>query len=123
MSEWLLMYLGLHLNDSIADHGGEAFKHFITHLIFSPRFYFSWDYLEAANTIRASECFQKAFELDARDGDAARRFAEGFAEGREGDLVEVIANRTIEGEGGFENSGSWPGVIYRLMHRHGKLLG
>ncbi len=63
--------------------------------------------MEAANPldpIRASKCFQKAFELDAREGDAARRLAEGFAEEREWDLVEVIANRTIEGEGGFEDS-------------------
>jgi len=54
--------------------------------------------------IRASKCFQKAFELDAREADAARRLAEGFAEEREWDLVEVVANRTIEGEGGFEDS-------------------
>jgi superkiller protein 3 len=53
--------------------------------------------------IRASKCFQKAFELDAREGDAARRLAEGFAEDREWDLVDVVANRAIEGEGGFED--------------------
>lgn len=63
--------------------------------------------MEAAkplDPVRASKCFQKAFELDAREGDAARRLAEGFAEEREWDLVEVITNRTIEGEGGFEGS-------------------
>lgn len=34
--------------------------------------------------------------------EAARRLAEGFAEDREWDLVEVIARRAIEGEGGLE---------------------
>ena len=51
---------------------------------------------------RSSKCFQKAFELDAREGEAARRLAEGFAEEREWDLVEVVARRTIDGEGGLE---------------------
>lgn len=51
---------------------------------------------------RASKCFQKAFELDAREGEAARRLAEGFAEEYEWDLVEVVARRTIEGEGGMD---------------------
>jgi superkiller protein 3 len=51
---------------------------------------------------RASKCFQKAFELDAREGDAARRLADGFADEREWDLVEVVARRTIEGEGGLD---------------------
>lgn len=49
---------------------------------------------------RASKCFQKAFELDATQTDAGRRLAESFAEEREWDLVEVVARRTIEGEGG-----------------------
>jgi superkiller protein 3 len=62
-------------------------------------------YLELADPPdpgRASKCFQKAFELDAREGDAARRLAQGFADDREWDLVEVVAKRTIEGEGGIE---------------------
>ncbi|KAF7321489.1 Antiviral protein [Mycena kentingensis (nom. inval.)] len=62
-------------------------------------------YLEAAtpsDPTRASKCFQKAFELDARESDAARRLADGFAEEREWDLVEVVARRTIEGEGGLD---------------------
>ena len=61
--------------------------------------------MEAANPPdpnRASKCFQKAFELDATQADAARRLAESFAEEREWDLVEVVARRTIEGEGGNE---------------------
>lgn len=61
-------------------------------------------YLEQAtpsDPIRASKCFQKAFELDPRETAAARRLAEGFANDREWDLVEVVAQRTIDGEGGL----------------------
>jgi hypothetical protein len=112
VSELFPIHRNIHLNDFIADHREEAFKHFITSLkhtsSFAPAFTsLGIYYSEAANPpdpIRASKCFQKAFEIDAREGDAARRLAEGFAEEREWDLVEVIANRTIEGEGGFENS-------------------
>lgn len=64
-------------------------------------------YLEVANPPdpnRASKCFQKAFELDATQAGAARRLAERFAEEGEWDLVEVVARRTIEGEGGNEQN-------------------
>ncbi|KAI0268796.1 TPR-like protein [Gloeopeniophorella convolvens] len=95
-----------------SDHFEEAFQQYITSLKHYPTFAPAFTslgiyYSEAANPpdpIRASKCFQKAFELDAREGDAARRLAEGFAEEREWDLVEVVANRAIEGEGGFEDS-------------------
>ena len=50
--------------------------------------------------IRASKCFQKAFELDAREAVAARQLVKGFANDAEWDLVEVVAQRTIDGEGG-----------------------
>jgi superkiller protein 3 len=55
---------------------------------------------------RASKCFQKAFELDAREAEAARRLSEGFVEEEEWDLAEIVARRTIEGEGGVEGQGS-----------------
>ncbi|KAE8260113.1 hypothetical protein A4X13_0g561 [Tilletia indica] len=58
--------------------------------------------LEPPNTDRAAKCFQKAFELDARETIAAHRLAEGFANDREWDLVEVVARRTVEGEGASE---------------------
>ncbi|KAF5386053.1 hypothetical protein D9615_002427 [Tricholomella constricta] len=61
-------------------------------------------YAESATPLdpnRASKCFQKAFELDPREAEAARRLAEGFAEDRDWDLVDVVARRTIEGEGGL----------------------
>jgi hypothetical protein len=54
----------------------------------------------------STKCFQKAFELDAREADAARQLAEGFLEEWEWDLIEVVMNRTIniEGKDGFEDS-------------------
>ncbi|KAG8720783.1 Superkiller protein 3 [Ceratobasidium sp. 394] len=87
----------------------ESYKHFIASLkqnsSYAPAFtslgiYYS-EHANPPDPLRASKCFQKAFELDAREGDAARRLAEGFAEEREWDLVEVVARRTIEGEGGL----------------------
>ncbi len=52
----------------------------------------------------ALKCFQKAFELNAREADAARQLAEGFLEEQEWDLVKVVMNRTIEGKGRFEDT-------------------
>ena len=51
---------------------------------------------------RAFKCFQKAFELDATETDAARRLAEGYADDDEWALVRTVANRVMEGEGGVE---------------------
>ncbi|OAX37205.1 superkiller protein 3 [Rhizopogon vinicolor AM-OR11-026] len=95
------------------DLGGEsreeAFKYFITSLKhnreYAPAYtslgvYYS-EHASPPDPTRASKCFQKAFELDAREAEAARRLAEGFANEREWDLVEVVARRTIDGEGGM----------------------
>jgi superkiller protein 3 len=87
----------------------EAFKSFITSLKhnreYAPAYtslgvYYS-EHASPPDPTRASKCFQKAFELDAREAEAARRLAEGFADEREWDLVEVVARRTIDGEGGM----------------------
>lgn len=58
------------------------------------------DYAKPPDLTRASKCFQKAFELDPREAEAARRLAEGFVDEREWDLADIVARRTIEGEGG-----------------------
>ncbi|KAI0082004.1 TPR-like protein [Panus rudis PR-1116 ss-1] len=88
----------------------DAYQHFITSLkrdpAFAPAFtslgiYYS-EFASPPDPKRAAKCFQKAFELDPREGEAARRLAEGFAEDREWDLVEVVARRTIDGEGGMD---------------------
>ena len=44
---------------------------------------------------RAYKCFQKAFELDAGEVDAAERLAQDFADTRQWELVEVIARRVL----------------------------
>ncbi|KAJ3553260.1 hypothetical protein NM688_g3709 [Phlebia brevispora] len=87
-----------------------AYRSFITSLKRLPSFAAAFTslgiyYAEAASPpdpSRASKCFQKAFELDPRETEAARRLALGFAEEREWDLVEVVARRTINGEGALE---------------------
>lgn len=91
----------------------QAFTCFVTSLkrnsAYAPAFtslgFYYLDVAEPVDGQRASKCFQKAFELDARENEAARKLAEGFAEDREWDLVDVVARRTIEGEGGKEALG------------------
>ncbi|KAJ3913647.1 superkiller protein 3 [Lentinula edodes] len=88
----------------------EGFQNFIAALKCDPNYapaftclgiYYS-EHLSPSDPARASKCFQKAFELDSREADAARRLAKGFADEQEWDLVEVVARRTIEGEGGLD---------------------
>lgn len=51
---------------------------------------------------RALKCFQKAFELDATETEAARRLASGYADQDEWSLVRQVATRVMEGEGGLD---------------------
>lgn len=51
---------------------------------------------------RALKCYQKAFELDATEADAARLLAQGYADDDDWALVRGIATRVMEGEGGVE---------------------
>ncbi|KAI0093293.1 TPR-like protein [Irpex rosettiformis] len=118
----------------------DAYKSFIISLkrfsAYAPAFtslgiYYS-DFCTPPDPTRASKCFQKAFELDAREAEAARRLAEGFAEERDWDLVEVVARRTIEGEGGMDggldslskfqplNAWAWKalGIVELTRHRY-----
>jgi superkiller protein 3 len=101
-------------NDKDGDSTLEAYKLWITALkrstSFAPAYtslgiYYA-EYATPHDPTRASKCFQKAFELDAREAEAARRLAEGFVEEEEWDLAEIVARRTIEGEGGVEGAGS-----------------
>ena len=45
---------------------------------------------------RSRKCFQKAFELSSSEVEAAHRLAESFAQSKEWDLVEIVAQRVIE---------------------------
>ncbi len=88
----------------------DAYKYFIHALKqdsqFAPAFtslgVYYLEHSSPPDHIRSSKCFQKAFELDARETVAARRLAEGFANDREWDLVEV---------GGSEDN-RWRGRAY-----------
>jgi len=92
------------------DAKGEAYTLFIRALkkdsSYAPAFtslgLYYLEYSSPPDPVRASKCFQKAFELDPREALAAKHLAEGFANEREWDLVEVVVRRTIEGEGGME---------------------
>ena len=54
-------------------------------------------YADVVNDLsRAYKCFQKAFELDAGEADAAERLAEDFADTRQWELVEVVARRVLQ---------------------------
>lgn len=80
----------------------EAIKRCAT---FAPAFTALGAYYEAArppDTVRASKCFQKAFELDASEYEAARRLVEQYAAQREWSLVDVVARRVVEAEGGVD---------------------
>lgn len=98
------------LISNTVDFREEAFSHFINSLkcdrTYAPAYtslgvYYS-EFADPPDPTRASKCFQKAFELDPREASAAKRLAEGFADEREWDLVEVVARRTIDGEGGLD---------------------
>jgi superkiller protein 3 len=77
--------------------------------------------LHPPDDVRASKCFQRAFELDPREGEAGRRLADHFADAREWELVEIIAKRTIEGEGGLEG-GLATAVDERVKEAKGRFL-
>jgi superkiller protein 3 len=54
-------------------------------------------YADIVNDLnRAYKCFQKAFELDAGEAEAAERLAQDFADTRQWELVEVVAQRVLQ---------------------------
>ncbi|PWN39848.1 TPR-like protein [Ceraceosorus guamensis] len=72
----------------------------------------------ASDAGRAAKCFQKAFELDAREDVAARQLAVGFANDREWDLVDVVARRVVEGEGGSDALGGAMASLRKHISRN-----
>ena len=79
----------------------QAYAAFVTCLKYNPNYAPAYTSLGifyddvAHDSERAYKCFQKAFELDAGEVDAAERLARDFADRREWDLVEVIAERVL----------------------------
>ncbi|KAJ5192545.1 hypothetical protein N7449_008687 [Penicillium cf. viridicatum] len=63
---------------------------------------------------RARRCFHKAFELSASEIEAAERLARGFADSKEWDLVEAVAQRVVDSgkarpsPGSKRRGFSWP---------------
>ena len=63
---------------------------------------------------RARRCFHKAFELSTSEIEAAERLAKGFADSKEWDLVEAVAQRVVESgkakpsPGSKRRGFSWP---------------
>lgn len=63
---------------------------------------------------RSRKCFQKAFELSSSEVEAAERLAQSFANSREWDLVEIVAQRVVESgkvraaPGSKKKGVSWP---------------
>lgn len=92
------------------EHRDQAHENWVAALRHHPTFASAFTsigiwYLEHATPAdpeRASKCFQKAFELDATQADAARRLAEGCASETEWALVDVVAKRVMAGEGGID---------------------
>ncbi|EKV19233.1 Translation repressor/antiviral protein Ski3, putative [Penicillium digitatum] len=64
--------------------------------------------------VRARRCFHKAFELSTSEIEAAERLAKGFADSKEWDLVEAIAQRVVDSgkarpsPGSKRRGFSWP---------------
>ncbi|EMD00347.1 hypothetical protein BAUCODRAFT_374081 [Baudoinia panamericana UAMH 10762] len=69
-----------------------------TNVNFAPAYtslgYYYADY--ARDRKRARQCFQKAFELSPAETDAAEHLAKSFADQRDWDIVEVIAQRVVD---------------------------
>lgn len=69
------------------------------------------DALSPPDTVRAFKCLQRAFELDARQFVAAERMLNQYADERSWELVDAIARRVIEAEGGIDVlTGATPAV-------------
>ncbi|KAL9044444.1 MAG: hypothetical protein Q9214_002416 [Letrouitia sp. 1 TL-2023] len=81
---------------------------------------------------RARKCFQKAFELSPSEVEASRRLAESFADIREWDLVEVVAQRVVDSgkirpsPGSRKKGTSWPfaalGVVQLNNQQYAKSI-
>ncbi|BFZ56450.1 Superkiller protein 3 [Savitreella phatthalungensis] len=65
---------------------------------------------------RAEKCFQKALELSSHEYEAARRLAQSFADVRDWDLVEIIAERVLQSDERLRIS--WPHLACALVHAH-----
>jgi superkiller protein 3 len=97
---YLMTVLCLHLDSD--NSKTEAYAAFVTCLKYNqnyPPAYTSlgFFYSEVVNDLsRAFKCFQKAFEMDAGEAEAAEQLARNFADTRQWELVEVVARRVLQ---------------------------
>ncbi|KAL8292821.1 hypothetical protein RQP46_000515 [Phenoliferia psychrophenolica] len=104
---WRLGQCLWELGETDPDQNAPAYDAFIASVLASPTFAPAFTSLgvyyqtvEPVDFKRASQCFSKAFELDDGQEVAARYLAEEFSEIGEWSLVEVIARRVVDGNGG-----------------------
>ncbi|EEB08643.1 ski complex TPR repeat subunit Ski3 [Schizosaccharomyces japonicus yFS275] len=116
--------LGTYLwNDGIADEDQieRAFSAFVSSLRANPNFAPAYTslgfyYEHFHDQVRSTKCYQKAFELDAREFAAAEKLAKEFAASNEWELVELVARRVLTTERS--------GITRRLrINWHYKALG
>ena len=98
----------------------EAYTAFVTCLKYNQNYAPAYTslgffYADVANDpTRAYKCFQRAFELDAGEVDAAERLAQDFADTRQWELVEVVARRVLQHPAnGFQRDENHLGLIVR----------
>jgi len=106
LASWLHQLKDLRLDDESRQHAEEWFMASIRALPTFASAYTSlgicYSSAPSPDEDRALKCFQKAFELDPTEADAARRLAIGYANDEEWASVRTIATRVMEGEGGVE---------------------
>ncbi|WBW75001.1 Ski complex TPR repeat subunit Ski3 [Schizosaccharomyces osmophilus] len=92
---------GIYMTKSkIENYEEESFSAFVSSLRCEPNFASTYTelghyYKNVHDTSRAMKCYQKAFELEASQTDAAEELAKMFAEAEEWELVEVISKRVL----------------------------
>ncbi|EPY51184.1 ski complex TPR repeat subunit Ski3 [Schizosaccharomyces cryophilus OY26] len=92
---------GIYLTErKVGNYEEESFSAFVSSLRCEPNFASTYTqlgyyYKNVDDTSRAMKCFQKAFELEASQTDAAEELAKMFAEVEEWELVEVISKRVL----------------------------
>ncbi|EPX73542.1 ski complex TPR repeat subunit Ski3 [Schizosaccharomyces octosporus yFS286] len=84
----------------IENYEEKSFAAFVSSLRCEPNFASTYTelgyyYRNVHDISRAMKCFQKAFELEASQTDAAEELAKMFAEAEEWELVEVISRRVL----------------------------
>ncbi|KAJ6031120.1 hypothetical protein N7540_001852 [Penicillium herquei] len=82
--------------------------------------FFYADYKKDKN--RARQCFQKAFELSPSEIEAAKRLSQGFADKKDWDYVQLVAQRVVDSgrakpaPGAKRKGHSWPYAALGTAH-------